>query len=118
MFEIIGVDYIEYEDEDTLHQSEERSSRKSLVERLFESEGMELLDSFIVEKGHVNGREVHNIYRNGIIRIYNEKTGKHITDLIGRPAQIDRYYVAIDEYPPTMTMLYAEEHENKGYNNR
>lgn len=36
--------------------------------------------------------EIHNIYSNGIIKIYNADSRKFITVLIARPTQVMRYY--------------------------
>ena len=48
--------------------------------------------SFIVDKGHRNGPEIHEITDTAIINIYNQRTHKLITKLIARPGQIRRYY--------------------------
>lgn len=48
--------------------------------------------SFIVDRGHKNGPEIHEITSTGIINIYNERTKKLVTKLIARPAQIKRYF--------------------------
>ena len=48
--------------------------------------------SFIVDRGHKNGPEIHEITSTGIINIYNERTKKLVTKLIARPGQIKRYF--------------------------
>lgn len=48
--------------------------------------------TFIIDRGHRNGAELHEITDTGIINIYNQKTHKLITKLIARPGQIKRYY--------------------------
>lgn len=44
------------------------------------------------DRGHVNGAEVHKILSNGVIEIYNERTGKLVTKIVARPNQIKRYW--------------------------
>lgn len=41
----------------------------------------------IIDKHHINGAEVHALYSDGSIRIYNYNTKKLITVLIARPNQ-------------------------------
>ena len=48
--------------------------------------------SFIVNCGHINGKEIHTITEKGIIVIQNAKTKNIITILIARPGQIKRYW--------------------------
>ena len=67
----------------------------------------------VVDKGHKNGNEAHVIYNNGVVKIYNERTGRFITVLIARLPQVERYKVKI-----TKTMRKKiESHIAKGYNN-
>lgn len=44
----------------------------------------------IIDKHHINGAEVHALYSDGSIRIYNYNTKKLITVLIARPNQAKR----------------------------
>lgn len=50
------------------------------------------VDGFIaiIDKHHINGAEVHALYDDGSIRIYNYNTKKLITVLIARPNQAKR----------------------------
>lgn len=50
------------------------------------------IDGFIaiIDKHHINGAEVHALYSDGSIRIYNYRTKKLITVLIARPNQAKR----------------------------
>lgn len=50
------------------------------------------IDGFIaiIDKHHINGAEVHALYSDGSIRIYNYNTKKLITVLIARPGQAKR----------------------------
>lgn len=44
----------------------------------------------IIDKHHIEGVEVHALYSDGSIRIYNYRTKKLITVLIARPNQAKR----------------------------
>ena len=83
---------IEFEEKNiqTLHTNE-RTNRIVKVEQLMREEDAKRLEAYVVDKGHSNGDEVHVLYNNGIVRIYNLRTGKHITDLIARLPQMERY---------------------------
>lgn len=67
------------------------------------------------DKHHPDGPEIHTISSTGIITIYNALTGKLITQLIARPAQLQRYY-ATDEKCPEYLIALAINHERLGYN--
>ena len=47
---------------------------------------------YIVDKNHVNGHELHVLFSNRLIKIYNYNSRKHITTLYGRDNQIKRYF--------------------------
>lgn len=71
------------------HYREDRQRREQIINTI----GMgKVVDRFVVDRGHKNGAEVHEIRSTGIIVIYNERTGKMITKLIARVGQIKRYY--------------------------
>lgn len=90
-----------------------RSKRLQVAERLIYEECAKVCKIAIVNKGHENGNEVHIIYNNGIIKIYNENTHKFITVLIAREPQIARYKIKV-----TKTMRKKiESHVEQGYNN-
>lgn len=65
------------------------------------------VDSFLVDRAHANGCELHTITDNGIIIITNYTTGKICTCLIARPAQISRYYEAVGETAPDYLLSIA-----------
>lgn len=50
-----------------------------------------LVAKFLVDKGHWNGNEIHEVYDNAIIEIKNERTGNLITKLLARRGQLLRY---------------------------
>lgn len=71
------------------HYAIERKRREMIIKSI--GEGY-IIDRFIIDRGHVNGAEVHEITSTGIIIISNQHTNKMITKLIARPGQIKRYY--------------------------
>jgi len=89
-----------------------RSKRAQIAQRLINEESAKVYKIAIVDKGHKNGEEIHVIYNNGIIKVYNANTHKYITILIAREAQIERYNVKL-----TKTMRNKiKNHIAKGYN--
>lgn len=89
-----------------------RSKRLQVAQRLINEECAKVCKIAIVNKGHENGNEVHVIYNNGIIKVYNANTHKYITMLIAREAQIERYNIKL-----TKTMRNKiKKHVVEGYN--
>ena len=72
-----------------------RSKRLQVAERLIIEESAKVVKIAVVDKGHANGSEIHIIYNNGVIKVYNERTHKFITVLIARVPQIERYNVKV-----------------------
>lgn len=72
------------------HYNQDRDWREYLISTVI-GEG-NIVDSFVVDKGHRNGPEIHSVTDTGIIIIYNKKSGKMVTKLIARPGQVIRYY--------------------------
>ena len=89
-----------------------RSKRLQIAERLIIEESAKVIRVAVVNKGHKNGEEVHLVYNNGVVKVYNERTRKFITVLIARVPQIERYKIKI-----TKTMRNKiKSHIAKGYN--
>ena len=89
-----------------------RSKRLQVAEQLIIEESAKVLKIAVVNKGHENGNEVHLVYNNGIVKVYNERTRKFITVLIARVPQIERYKVKV-----TKTMRNKiKSHIKQGYN--
>lgn len=89
-----------------------RSKRLQIAQRLINEECAKVCKIAIVDRGHKNGKEIHVIYNNGIIKVYNANTHKYITILIAREAQIERYNIKL-----TKTMRNKiKKHITKGYN--
>ena len=89
-----------------------RSKRLQVAERLIIEESAKVLKIAVVNKGHANGDEVHLVYNNGIVKIYNANSRKFITVLIARVPQIERYKIKV-----TRTMRNKiKSHIKQGYN--
>ena len=89
-----------------------RSHRLQIAERLIIEESAKVVKIALVDKGHENGNEIHIVYNNGIVKIYNANTRKFITVLIARVPQIERYKVKV-----TKTMRKKiNMHVKNGYN--
>lgn len=99
--------------------SYERNERMKKIKEI--AEGEEIIDAFIVDRGHKDGDELHFITDKGIIYIFNREKyireqQAFITALIARPQQVKRYYEMCDmDYPQDVVMLCLE-HERKEYN--
>ncbi len=89
-----------------------RSKRLQIAERLILEESAKVVKITVVNKGHKNGNEIHVVYNNGIVKIYNANTRKFITVLIARVPQIERYEIKV-----TKTMQSKiKSHVKNGYN--
>ena len=111
MFELLG--YIEKFATcgNTSHVAN-RSKRLQIAERLIIEESAKVLKIAVVNKGHENGNEIHVIFNNGIIKVYNARTRKFITVLIARVPQVERYNIKV-----TKTMRNKiKSHVKNGYN--
>lgn len=103
----------------TNHYKNKRYKREKFINKYICDDG-NIVDEFIIDKGHPMGAEIHAITDNGIIIIRNLKTKKLVTKLIARPHQIMRYYKSTGRKPPPNYehILYiAEWHKSLGYNN-
>ena len=111
MFKLIG--YIDnFKAGGKTSHAVKRSKRLQIAERLITEESAKVLKIAVVNKGHANGNEVHVIYNNGVVKIYNECTGRFITVLIARVPQIERYKIKV-----TKTMRNKiKSHIKQGYN--
>ena len=89
-----------------------RSKRLQVAERLIIEESAKVVKIAVVNKGHKNGNEIHIVYNNGVVKVYNARTRKFITVLIARVPQIERYKVKV-----TRTMRNKiKSHVKNGYN--
>ena len=90
-----------------------RSKRLQVAERLIYEESAKVVKIAVVNKGHKNGNEIHVIFNNGIIKVYNARTHKFITVLIARVPQIERYKIKVTKAMRKKINL----HIKQGYNN-
>lgn len=74
----------------TRHYTNDRADRENRIKEIGYGT---VIKSVVVDRGHKNGPEIHEVTDTGIINIYNEHTKKLITKLIARPAQIKRYFI-------------------------
>ena len=89
-----------------------RSKRLQVAEQLIYGERAKVLKIAVVNKGHKNGNEIHIIYNNGVVKVYNERTCKFITVLIARVPQIERYNIKVTKAMRKKINL----HIKNGYN--
>ena len=90
-----------------------RSKRLQIAERLIIEESAKVIRIAVVDKGHTNGNEIHVVYNNGVVKVYNARTRKFITVLIARVPQVERYNIKV-----TKTMRNKiKSHIKQGYNN-
>lgn len=85
----------------------ERADREGVVNLL----GGKPVASFIVDKGHTEGVEVHTITDTGVVFIGNLRKHLLITWLIARPAQLQRYGIKDEQLLKT-----AHTHQLQGLN--
>ena len=97
---------------ESIHYNTERKRRIKTIMKIG-GKG-KILDTFLVDRKHRCGLELHALTSNGIIIIYNAKTRTMITNLIARPAQIKRYYNSVGKTPPSELMCLAYEHWKAG----
>lgn len=111
MFQLIG-----YKDNfkagGTTSHALNRSKRLQIAERLIYEERAKVLKIAVVNKGHANGAEIHVVFNNGIVKIYNANTRKFITVLIARVPQIERYNVKVTKAMKKKINM----HVKNGYN--
>ena len=112
MFQIIGYmdNFTTYGN--TMHVVN-RSKRLQIAQRLINEESAKVCRIAVVNKGHKDGNEVHVIYNNGVVKIYNANSHKFITVLIAREPQIERYQIKVSK---TMRKK-INTHVANGYNN-
>lgn len=92
-------------------------TRKYRIELINNKIGLgSIIRTVFWDRHHRDGPEIHQISSTGIITIYNALTGKLITQLIARPAQLERYYVNTNESCPQYLIELAIKHEHMNYN--
>lgn len=99
----------------TNHYKNKRYKRENFINKYIHGDG-KVIDTFIIDRGHKNGLERHEITENGIILIYNNTSNALISKLIARPNQIQRYYKKEGREPPPRVMYLSQWHKDLGYN--
>lgn len=97
------------------HYNNKRYKREKFINKHFGGDG-NIIDSFVVDRHHKDGLEIHQLTDNGIIVIRNKNSGCLITKLIARPHQIKRYYEDTGREPPKNLIELAQWHRDLGYN--
>ena len=111
MFELLGY-MEEFTAGGKTSHAVNRSKRLQVAERLIIEESAKVVKIAVVNKGHKNGNEIHLVYNNGIVKIYNANTRKFLTVLIARVPQLERYKIKV-----TKTMRNKiKSHIKQGYN--
>lgn len=102
----------------TNHYKNKRYKRENFINKYIHNDGS-VIDSFVVNRNHPSGEELHQITDNGIIIISNLESGALVTKLIARENQIKRYYEDSNKTPPKeykRVLELARWHESLGYN--
>ena len=89
-----------------------RSKRLQIAEQLIYEERAKVVKIAVVNKGHKNGEEIHVVYNNGVVKVYNAHTRKFITVLIARVPQVERYNIKVTK----AMRKKIESHIANGYN--
>lgn len=97
------------------HYRKQRYSRENFIDKYLGGDGY-AIDYFVVDKGHVNGAEIHTITDNGIIIIHNYASAKMVTKLIARRGQVERLYKSAGRIAPEWLLSLCDWHEGLGYN--
>lgn len=100
----------------SLHYDNSRYYREMFIYNYLGGNG-KIIDSFIVDKGHKDGKELHCVTDHGLIIVYNVHSRKLVTKLIARPQQVKRYYIHTKKEPPEELIKLCREHQKKGFNN-
>ena len=111
MFELLGYMETFTAGGNTSHAMN-RSKRLQVAERLIIEESAKVIRIAVVNKGHENGNEIHVIFNNGIVKVYNARTRKFITVLIARVPQVERYKIKVTKTMRNKIRL----HIKNGYN--
>lgn len=100
----------------TLHFEQERKEREIFIRDVI---GIgNVIETFIVERGHSRGIELHKVTDTAIIAIHNQKTNELITELIARPEQLRRLYSQRGEKPPRWLLRKAFKNNSLRYNEK
>ena len=99
----------------TNHYKNKRYKREKFISKHLYGDG-NVIDSFIVDKGHKDGLEKHCITDTGLIIVYNLESQKLVTKLIARENQVKRYYQNVNKNPPKWLLDLCRWHNSLNYN--
>ena len=99
----------------TNHYKNKRYRREKFINECLCGDG-HVIDSFVVDKGHKDGLERHDITDTGLIIVYNLESKKLVTKLIARENQVKRYYQNVDRNPPKWLLELCKWHNSLNYN--
>ena len=99
----------------TNHYKNKRYKRETFINEHLCGDG-HVIDSFVVNKGHKDGLERHDITDTGLIIVYNLESKKLVTKLIARENQVKRYYKNVDRNPPRWLLDLCKWHNSLNYN--
>lgn len=104
---------------ETRHFISEREERRVLIETIIKDTNNVICVN-VIDRGHKNGAERFELTDKAIIKVYNNSSNRHITDLVARPKQIyDRLSVSFLMLPKRVrdeVIKKAREHQRLGYN--
>ncbi|MFW6002418.1 MAG: hypothetical protein ACOCQD_03680 [archaeon] len=87
---INNINLDDYLNNTTEHLTEKRLNRyRTYIQKLGRGKP---IATYVVDKGHVNGNEIHVLCDNRLIYIFNQHTMRYITVLYARDGQIKRYF--------------------------
>ena len=105
---------------DTKHFTNERMTRQKLIDEVIKDTN-NVICTNVIDRGHIDGEERFELSDKGIIRVYNNITNRHITDLIARPSQIynrlGSNFISLPKRVRDNILSYARKHQALGYNN-
>lgn len=100
----------------SLHYEQDRCEREAFISSNI---GLgNIVDEFVVDRGHPNGAEVHSVTDTAIILIHNQNTNQLITELIARPEQLKKLYRSEGRLPPKKILKLAYAHNAKRFNEK
>ena len=102
------------------HYKNNRGDREDFIKEHLGGDGR-VVDSFVIDKRHKDGLELHSLTDKGVIIIHNLTSGKLVTKLIARERQIRRYYESTGREPPQEykdILRLARKHKELGYHEK
>lgn len=111
MFTLIGRTTMVDTSIDSKHINE-RTNRLAKINMLIHNENAKIVDAFEVNTGHKNGNEIHVVYNNGVVKIYNKNSKNFVTAIIARIPQIERYGIVCTKTMKKKIKNHVKNHWN------